>query len=58
MEELGLPEFYLGKLIQAPVRAGWLFSARGRGGGVRLCADAATITLLDILYLTDGHRAE
>lgn len=54
--ELGLPEFYLGKLIQAPVRAGWLVSARGRGGGVKLCADAATITLLDILYLTEGHR--
>ena len=55
-EELGLPEFYLGKLIQAPVRAGWLASARGRGGGVKLQADAATITLLDILHLTDGHR--
>jgi Rrf2 family protein len=55
-EQLGLPEFYLGKLIQAPVRAGWLASARGRGGGVKLHADAATITLLDILHPTDGHR--
>jgi Rrf2 family protein len=55
--ELGLPEFYLGKLIQAPVRAGWLASARGRGGGVRLNPGAETITLFDILQLTEGHRA-
>ncbi|OYY93941.1 MAG: hypothetical protein B7Y41_09600 [Hydrogenophilales bacterium 28-61-23] len=54
--ELGLPEFYLGKLIQAPARAGWLATARGRGGGVRLQVDAASITLFDILQLTDGHR--
>jgi Rrf2 family protein len=55
-EELGLPVFYLGKLIQPPTRAGWLATARGRGGGVKLNTDAATITLLDILQLTDGHR--
>jgi len=55
-DELGLPMFYLAKLIQPPTRAGWLTTARGRGGGVKLNADAATITLLDILRLTDGHR--
>ena len=55
-EELGLPVFYLGKLIQAPARIGWLATARGRGGGVRLEVDAASITLFDILQLTDGHR--
>lgn len=54
--ELGLPEFYLGKLIQAPARAGWLITARGRGGGVRLNPGAENITLFDILQLTDGHR--
>lgn len=55
-EALALPEFFLGKLIQAPVRAGWLVSARGHGGGIKLIADAANITLLDILQLTDGLR--
>jgi len=55
-DELGLPQHYLAKLIQPPTRIGWLTTARGRGGGVKLHVDAATITLLDILHLTDGHR--
>lgn len=55
-DELGLPVFYLAKLIQPAARAGWLTTARGRGGGVRLGNGAETITLLDILRLTDGHR--
>jgi Rrf2 family iron-sulfur cluster assembly transcriptional regulator len=55
-DELGLPVFYLAKLIQPPTRAGWLTTARGRGGGVRLNPGAAAITLLDILQLTDSHR--
>lgn len=55
-EALALPEFYLGKLIQPLVRVGWLVSVRGRGGGVKFHADAASITLHDILQLTDGHR--
>ena len=55
-DELGLPVFYLAKLIQPPTHAGWLTTARGRGGGVRLNRGAEAITLLDILHLTDGHR--
>jgi len=55
-DSLGLPMFYLAKLMQAPARIGWLDSARGRGGGVYLATDAASINLLDILNLTDGHR--
>jgi len=54
--ELGLPVFYLAKLIQAPTRAGWLTTACGRGGGVKLNTDAVTITLLDILQLTHSRR--
>ncbi len=55
-DALGLPMFYLAKLIQPPARAGWLTTARGRGGGVRLSPGAESITLFDILRLTDGHR--
>jgi Rrf2 family iron-sulfur cluster assembly transcriptional regulator len=55
-DALNLPMFYLAKLMQAPSRAGWLDSARGRGGGVYLAVDAASINLLDILNMTDGHR--
>lgn len=53
---LDLPVFYLGKLIQAPARIGWLDTARGRGGGVFLAANAESIHLFDILQLTDGLR--
>ncbi len=57
-DELNLPMFFLAKLIQPPTHAGWLSTARGRGGGVRLNPGAETITLLDILNLTDGHRVQ
>jgi Rrf2 family protein len=57
-ETLDLPVFYLGKLIQAPARVGWLDTARGRGGGVFLAVDAETINLFDILQLTDGQRVK
>lgn len=55
-DALDLPVFYLAKLIQPPSRAGWLTTARGRGGGVKLSPGTENITLLDILQLTDGHR--
>ena len=55
-DQLGIPLFYLGKLIQPATRAGWLTTVRGRHGGVKLKPGAETITLLDILQLTDGHR--
>jgi len=55
-DALGLPLFYLAKLIQPPTHAGWLPPLHGRGGGVRLSNGAETITLLDILHLTNGHR--
>lgn len=55
-ENLELPVFYLGKLIQGPARVGWLVTARGRGGGICLAIDAEHINLLDILQLTEGQR--
>jgi Rrf2 family transcriptional regulator, iron-sulfur cluster assembly transcription factor len=55
-DTLELPVFYLAKLIQAPARAGWLDTTRGRHGGVALAADAAAIHLTDIVQLVDGHR--
>ncbi len=55
-EKLELPLFYLGKLIHAPARVGWLATARGRGGGICLAVNAENINLLDILQLTEGQR--
>lgn len=57
-DALGLPMFYLAKLIQPPARAGWLTTTRGRGGGVRLSPGAESITLYDILQLTDSQRLD
>ncbi len=55
---LGLPMFYLTKLMRAPARAGWLDAVRGRSGGVMLTVDAAGIRLADILQLTGEHPFE
>jgi Rrf2 family protein len=56
-DELDLPMHYLAKLIQPPTRAGWLTTARGRGGGVCLNPGAEAVTLFDILQLTESQRS-
>ena len=55
-DELSLPVSYLAKVIQPAAHAGWLTSARGRGGGVRLNPGMETLTLFDILQLNGGQR--
>ncbi len=55
-DALHLPANYLAKLIQPPTRAGWLITLRGRNGGVCLKPGAESLTLFDILRLTDRHR--
>ncbi|MBI5331460.1 MAG: Rrf2 family transcriptional regulator [Betaproteobacteria bacterium] len=55
-DEMGLPVFYLAKLLQPPTRAGWLTAVRGRGGGVHLNPGAENVTLFDILQLSESHR--
>lgn len=55
-EQLHLPPPYLAKLLQQPCRAGWLSSARGRGGGFMLAPGAENVTLLEVLMLTKGER--
>jgi Rrf2 family transcriptional regulator, iron-sulfur cluster assembly transcription factor len=56
-EQLHIPHHYLSKLLQAPCRAGWLSSMRGRGGGFVLNPGAERVTLLDILALIRGERS-
>jgi Rrf2 family protein len=55
-EQLDIPPFYLAKLMQPVARVGWLDTARGRSGGVRLARGVERLTLLDILNLTEGTR--
>jgi Rrf2 family iron-sulfur cluster assembly transcriptional regulator len=56
-EQLHIPHHYLSKLLQAPCRAGWLSSMRGRGGGFVLNPGAERVTLLEILALIRGERS-
>lgn len=56
-EQLHIPHHYLSKLLQAPCRAGWLSSMRGRGGGFVLNPGAERVTLLDIVALIRGERS-
>jgi Rrf2 family protein len=49
-----LPQAYLAKQLQPPVRAGILTATTGPRGGYRLARPAADITLLDIVEAVDG----
>lgn len=45
------------QIVAKLVRAGYLASERGRGGGVRIAADPASIRLGEILRLTQPERS-
>lgn len=53
---LDIPQFYLAKLLQPVAHAGWLETARGRGGGIRLMPGAERRSLLDVVAFTEGRR--
>lgn len=57
-DRLEIPPFYLAKLMQPLSRVGWLETMRGRGGGLRLTADAAAISVFDVLLFTEGQRPD
>jgi Rrf2 family protein len=47
--EIGAPQNYLGKLLQALAREGLVESQKGLGGGFRLALVPREITLLDVV---------
>lgn len=53
-EEQGIPERYLGKIVQELRRHGLVQSVRGAGGGYRLSRDPAEVTLLDVWQALEG----
>jgi Rrf2 family protein len=57
-DQLGIPPYYLGKLLQPISRVGWLISVRGRGGGMRLNHGCERLNLLEVIQLTEGPRAD
>jgi Rrf2 family protein len=48
-KEIGAPQNYLGKLLQALAREGLVESQKGLGGGFRLARDARQISLIDVV---------
>ncbi|QAA76491.1 MAG: hypothetical protein BIP78_0725 [Candidatus Bipolaricaulis sibiricus] len=52
-----IPEPYLAKLVPPLVRAEILSSTRGRGGGIALARPADTISLAEIIRVTEGNAA-
>jgi Rrf2 family protein len=53
-EEDNLPQHFVGKIFQSLVKAGLLYSAKGRGGGFALQRDPSEIRLIDIVAAIDG----
>jgi len=49
-----VPQPYLAKLVPLLVRAGILDSVRGRGGGISFATPPESVTLAQILRVTDG----
>ena len=52
-----IPEMYLSKTVQDLVRAGFVQTQRGSGGGVRLARPAESFTLADVVEAIQGPLA-
>lgn len=49
-----IPENLVPQIVAMLSRQGWVEGTRGVGGGVRLVADPARISLLDVIQLVEG----
>lgn len=56
-DELGIPYFFLGKILQKLARRRILLSRKGPNGGFALAIPAENISLYDILEAMDGAQA-
>lgn len=52
-QQMGVPAQYLHKVTAKLKKAGLIQTVQGNGGGYRLCTDASSISLYDILSLTE-----
>ena len=53
-----IPANYLSKILLALRNAGYIATARGSGGGYRLCKSADEIYLMEIVELFEGSKAK
>ncbi len=54
--ELEVPDRHLGKVVQKLAGAGWILTARGRGGGIRVSPAGELATAADVLIEMEGNR--
>lgn len=52
--ELGVPFNHLAKLVQSLSRRGFLFTRKGKGGGLRLAIDPKKINLAAVIEAIEG----
>jgi len=53
-DELGIPLNHLAKLVQTLARQGYLFTKKGKGGGLKLALDPKKIKLAQIIEAVEG----
>ena len=53
-----IPANYLSKILLSLRNAGYLTTARGSGGGYRLCVSPDEIFLIDVVELFEGSKAK
>ena len=53
-QELGVPFTHLAKLVPTLSRHGFLFTKKGKGGGLRLALDPKKINLVQVIEAVEG----
>ncbi|HET8739740.1 MAG TPA: Rrf2 family transcriptional regulator [Acidimicrobiia bacterium] len=52
---LGTTTAFLPQVMSPLVRAGWVVSDRGPGGGYRITDEGRSVSILDVVERTEGH---
>lgn len=55
-DELSVPRQHLAKVVQTLAHEGWVATARGRSGGLRITTDGAAVTVGDVVRALDGIK--
>ena len=54
--EIDSPEQYTAKILQTLTRSGLIHSLKGRGGGFFFGTPAGSVTLFDVIKITEGEK--
>ena len=57
-EAVGTTPSFLPQVMSSVIRAGWVVSERGPGGGYRLTQDSASASLYDVIEATEGPTVD